>query len=166
MTALGGISWELFKQGSQHFRHSSEASNLLDMTSLLSVGCNMQLNTAQKCVKRVLSAKKSNNSATVKLQLPIFAKIRSSINCWVAHTLPFFMERVSFFFYMKCNAVSKASSNFLNEEYWQRFRIKWRGVSPSPTIWGASCFLSLFDTHFHIHFRNIVYTLRHEKGPL
>ena len=60
-------------------------------------------------------------------------------------TLPFVQD----FFCIKCNSVSMASSNFSNQEYWQRFRIKRRGVSPSPTVWWASCFFS-FERHaFH-----------------
>ena len=43
---------------------------------------------------------------------------------------------------IKVNAVLKASSNFSSLEYRQRFRIKWRGVSPSPTLWWASCYQS------------------------
>ena len=40
----------------------------------------------------------------------------------------------------KCTPASKASSNFSNEEYRKSFRIKWRGVPPSPTLWWASCY--------------------------
>ena len=39
----------------------------------------------------------------------------------------------------KPNVVSKASSNLSSEKYLQRFRTKWRSVSPSPTLWWASC---------------------------
>ena len=47
-----------------------------------------------------------------------------------------------------CDGVSKASSNFSSEEYRHRFRIKWPGVSPSPTFWWASCLrLSLYNLH-------------------
>ena len=42
-------------------------------------------------------------------------------------------------FYIKCNAVSKLSSNFSSKEYRQCFRIKRRGVSPSPALERASC---------------------------
>ena len=35
--------------------------------------------------------------------------------------------------------MSKASSNFLSEEYGQRFQIKQRGDLPGPTLWWASC---------------------------
>ena len=39
---------------------------------------------------------------------------------------------------IKSNAVSsKASSNLSSEEHWQRFRIKRRGVSPSPPYVGV-----------------------------
>ena len=50
----------------------------------------------------------------------------------------FVLERLGFF---ALSAVSKANSNFSSEEYRQRFRIKRRGVSPSPTIRWASCCL-------------------------
>ena len=50
---------------------------------------------------------------------------------------------------VKCNAVSKAFSYFLSEEYRQHFRIKRGGVSPCPTLWWAcsdettsTCFFS------------------------
>ena len=40
---------------------------------------------------------------------------------------------------IKSNAVSKASSYSPSEEYQQRFLVKRRGLSPSPTLWWASC---------------------------
>ena len=36
-------------------------------------------------------------------------------------------------------AVSKSSSNFAREVYRQRLRLKRRGVSPTHTLWWASC---------------------------
>ena len=39
----------------------------------------------------------------------------------------------------KCTVASKASSNFLSEEYRHSFQIERRGVSPTPTLWWASC---------------------------
>ena len=56
----------------------------------------------------------------------------------------------------KCTAASKAYSNLSSEEYRQRFRIKLRGVSPSPALWRASCYLvppKLYDTVWNIVFK-------------
>ena len=68
-TALGGISREWFKQGSRNLqaRRGQSASQTCGIWRcyLFLVGCKMQLNTAQKCIKRVRLAKQSNNLAIV-----------------------------------------------------------------------------------------------------
>ena len=59
---------------------------------------------------------------------------------WVAltlSTLPFVVDRMGFC--IKSNAVSQSSSNLSSEEYRLHFQIKRRDVSPSPTLWWASC---------------------------
>ena len=65
-----------------------------------------------------------------------FAQTRAPTNCWVVHnlpTLPSVLKRLGVF-YINCNAVPRASSNFSSAEYRQRFLI-W----PSPPLGWASC---------------------------
>ena len=48
---------------------------------------------------------------------------------------------------IKSNAASKMSSNFSSEDYRRRFRIKRRGVSPSPTLrWARLKMLNFLQT--------------------
>ena len=75
---------------------------------------------------------------------PYFGQRRAPTNCWVAHTLAtlqFILECLGFSS-IKCIAVSKASSNFSSLEYRQRFRLKRRGISLSPTLCGLLVMLN------------------------
>ena len=51
------------------------------------------------------------------------------------------MLHLSALFALSLMHVSQASSNFSSvcEKYRQCFHIKWRGVSPSPTLWRVAC---------------------------
>ena len=62
--------------------------------------------------------KNSSHQLLIWQQLVHTPILRASSNCWVARTLPtlpFVLERCGFF-HIKCNALSKASSNFSMSE--------------------------------------------------
>ena len=71
LMASGEISQERFKRGSPNFTYLPGTIGLTELSCriwrhwFLPVGCKIQLNTAQTCVKLVRLAKESNNSVTV-----------------------------------------------------------------------------------------------------
>ena len=157
-TAFDGLRWN-FSQKRFKLRDFTCLSRTIGLTNtpeMTSLAASGRLQNATKyhtkCAKWVRPDKESNNSTTV---LPIITKACIDIHADIVFSHAGFDITSCFrsafvevrktaenaasdcFVCIKSNAVSKASSNFSSEEYQQRFRTKWCGVSSSPENYPA-----------------------------
>ena len=108
---------------------------------LLPVGCKIQLNTAQKCVKRVQSTKESINLTIVLRRITYFyMDIHADIV--YSHT----EYDLTSYLRSAFIEVPKNGRKCRIQRLWVEFQ--WRGVLPGSTNWWASCCQSAQPTFF------------------
>ena len=144
-TSSVGISRERFNQGPRNFTHSSQTIGLTNLLDMASLAASSRL---QNAIKYCAKVPKANSAGQRVKQFSHCLTYSITKFCRDIHvdivlsrtgydvTSYFRSAVIDGFIYIK----TKASSYISTEEYRRRFRIKRRGVSPSPTFWWASCF--------------------------